>query len=129
MDEAERCSTVGYIFQSNLIALGKVDELGSLPVVNDPNFKHLEVSCDQVMPTFQFLRNQDYVSDVTIFGRSLHIVVPVSIDIEWLRNEMSGKSFGVSEIRPIKPSLEDVFVTLTEHEEAKQALNKATLKQ
>jgi ABC-type multidrug transport system ATPase subunit len=119
MDEAERCSTVGYIFQSNLIALGKVDELGSLPVVNDPNTKHLEVNCDLVMPTFQFLRNQKYVTDVTIFGRALHIVVPVSVDIEWLRNELTTNNFAVTEIRPIKPSLEDVFVTLTEHEEAK----------
>lgn len=119
MDEAERCSTVGYIFQSNLIALGKVDELGSLPVVNDPNTKHLEVSCNEIMSTFQFLRHQDYVSDVTIFGRALHIVVANTIGIEWLEKELAGKNFGVSEIRPIKPSLEDVFVTLTEREEAK----------
>ncbi len=119
MDEAERCSTVGYIFQSNLIALGKVDELGSLPVVNDPNTKHLEVSCNLIMPTFQFLRSQPYVSDVTIFGRALHIVVSNSIEIEWLREQLSEQNFGVGEIRAIKPSLEDVFVTLTEHEEAK----------
>lgn len=119
MDEAERCSTVGYIFQSNLIALGKVDELGSLPVVNDPNTKHLEVSCNLIMPTFQFLRSQDYVTDVTIFGRALHIVVSKSIEIEWLREQLAQQNFGVGEIRAIKPSLEDVFVTLTEHEEAK----------
>lgn len=119
MDEAERCSTVGYIFQSNLIALGKVDELGSLPVVNDPNTKHLEVSCNLIMPTFQFLRSQDYVTDVTIFGRALHIVVSKEIEIEWLRQKLAEQNFGVGEIRAIKPSLEDVFVTLTEHEEAK----------
>ncbi|HEY9730630.1 MAG TPA: ABC transporter ATP-binding protein [Drouetiella sp.] len=119
MDEAERCSTVGYIFQSNLIALGKVDELGSLPVVNDPNTKHLEVSCNLIMPTFQFLRSQDYVTDVTIFGRALHIVVAKEIDIDWLREQLTAQNFGVGEIRAIKPSLEDVFVTLTEHEEAK----------
>jgi hypothetical protein len=71
------------------------------------------------MPTFQFLRSQDYVSDVTIFGRALHIVVAREIEIDWLKDQLAEQNFGVGEIRAIKPSLEDVFVTLTEHEEAK----------
>jgi hypothetical protein len=79
----------------------------------------LEVSCNLIMPTFQFLRSQDYVTDVTIFGRALHIVVAKEIDIDWLREQLTAQNFGVGEIRAIKPSLEDVFVTLTEHEEAK----------
>lgn len=119
MDEAERCSTVGYIFQSNLIALGKVDELGNLPVVNDPRQKHLEVSCEHIMPTFQHLRARKDVVDVTIFGRTLHAVVPVDMNLDDLKSELTKLNFGVSEIRQIKPSLEDVFVTLTENEEAR----------
>jgi ABC-type multidrug transport system ATPase subunit len=121
MDEAERCSSVGYIYQSNLIALGKIDELQSLPVVSHSNQKHLEVECSQIMPTFQFFRKLDYVLDVTIFGRALHVVVPAAISIEKIQQDLSTTDLGVVDIRPIRPSLEDVFVALTEQEESKLA--------
>jgi ABC-type multidrug transport system ATPase subunit len=119
MDEAERCSSVGYIYQSNLIALGKIDELSELPLMAVANQKHLEISCTQIMPTFQYFRSKSYVEDVTIFGRTLHVVVPADMSIEQIQAELAATDLGVEEIRPIKPSLEDVFVTLTEHEEAK----------
>jgi ABC-type multidrug transport system ATPase subunit len=128
MDEAERCNSVGYIFQSNLIALGKVDELSLLPTISDGRHKHLEVACNKVMPTFQYLRSHQSVNDVTIFGRTLHLVVPNDLSKEKLWEELKAQDFGVSEIREIKPSLEDVFVTLTEHEEARVGL-KGNLKQ
>ncbi len=119
MDEAERCNSVGYIYQGNLIALGKIDELRNLPVVNDPRWKHIEVTCDQIMPTFQYFKSREYVQDVTIFGRTLHVVVPSELTVESIINELEQTNLGVMEIRSIRPSLEDVFVTLSEREEEK----------
>lgn len=122
MDEAERCSTVGYIYQSKLIALGKIDELRQLPVVDDPAFHHFELTCPRIMQSFQFFRSREYVRDVTIFGRTLHIVVPRSMSADDLQIEVNKTELEVSDIRPIKPSLEDVFVTLTEREDCKREL-------
>ena len=120
MDEAERCSTVGYIYQSRLIALGKIDELRKLPVVDNPNFKHYELSCPQIMQSFQFFRSRSYVKDVTIFGTCLHVVVPVTVTEENLLEEIARTDLNIVDIRAIKPSLEDVFVTLTEREDRKK---------
>ncbi|MBI4532541.1 MAG: DUF4162 domain-containing protein, partial [Candidatus Melainabacteria bacterium] len=120
MDEAERCNSVGYIYQSNLIALGKIDELRNLPVVTDARKKHLEVSCEQIMPTFQYFKSKNYVDDVTIFGRTLHLVVPAEMSTETIQNELANTSLDVTDIRQIRPSLEDVFVTLSEREEARR---------
>lgn len=126
MDEAERCNSVGYIFQSRLIALGKVDELSSLPVMNTETFRYLEVACENIMGTFQKVRQIAGVKDVTIFGRTLHVVIPKTVAIEELERELADPRYGVSEIRPIKPSLEDVFVTLTAAEELSLANTQAT---
>lgn len=120
MDEAERCNSLGYIFQSNLIALGKVDELSDLIKDEKKDQRYLEVSCINVMPTFQYLRSRADISDVTIFGRTLHLIANNTLTIEALAHDLNDPVFGVKEIRPIQPSLEDVFVTLTESAEARQ---------
>ncbi|HEY9786691.1 MAG TPA: ABC transporter ATP-binding protein, partial [Candidatus Obscuribacterales bacterium] len=129
MDEAERCNSVGYIFQSKLIALGKVDELSDALAVRDPEHRYLEVTCTHVMPTFQHLRSRPDIHDVTIFGRTLHVVVPDELSIDMLSKDLDRSEFGVKEIRPIEPSLEDVFVMLTENEEARSEVAAASTKQ
>lgn len=120
MDEAERCSSLGYIYQSNLIAIGKTDELRSLPIVDNPTIQHLEITCSQIMPTFQYFRSRKDVQDVTIFGRTLHIVVPSSVTAQSLTEELKQTTLDVLDIRSIRPSLEDVFVTLTQQEDEKR---------
>jgi ABC-type multidrug transport system ATPase subunit len=120
MDEAERCNSLGYIFQSNLIALGKVDELSELIKDQNKDQRYLEVACVNVMPTFQYLRSRPDISDVTIFGRTLHLIANDSLSVESLARDLDDPLYGVKEIRPIQPSLEDVFVTLTESAEARQ---------
>src|SRR5262249_8358888 len=48
MDEAERCSRVGYIYMSKLMICGEPDELKLMPQVNPPGTRRLDVTCDHV---------------------------------------------------------------------------------
>ena len=48
MDEAERCSHVGYIHMSKLIVSGQPDDLKQMPEVNPPGTRRLDVTCDHV---------------------------------------------------------------------------------
>src|SRR5881227_2598906 len=48
MDEAERCSHVGYIYMSKLVVCCQPDELKQLPLVNPPDAKRIDVTCDHV---------------------------------------------------------------------------------
>ncbi|HWN96936.1 MAG TPA: ABC transporter ATP-binding protein, partial [Methylomirabilota bacterium] len=53
MDEAERCSHVGYIYLSKLIVCGEPDELKRMPRVNPPGSRRLDVTCDHVTTGLQ----------------------------------------------------------------------------
>src|ERR1700694_4270223 len=75
MDEAERCSHVGYIYQSELIICGEPDELKLLPLVNPPGTKRVDVTCDHVTTGLQALRHLPGVKSATVFGQSMHLLV------------------------------------------------------
>src|SRR3954451_7983012 len=55
MDEAERCSHVGYIYMAKLIVCGVPDDLKTLPQVNPGGTRRLDVTCDHVMAGLQAL--------------------------------------------------------------------------
>jgi ABC-type multidrug transport system ATPase subunit len=113
MDEAERCSHVGYIHMSKLVVCGEPDELKQLPVVNPPDTRRLEVTCERVTVALQAVRRLPGVRTATIFGQSMHLLVDKTMTEEALRAELSRAGIGQADIRPIAPSLEDVFVALT----------------
>src|SRR5207248_9204445 len=56
MDEAERCSHVGYIHMSKLVVCGEPDDLKQLPIVNPLGTKRLDVTCDHVTVGLQAVR-------------------------------------------------------------------------
>ena len=113
MDEAERCSHVGYIYMSKLVVCGEPDALKHLPVVNPPGTKRLDVTCDHVTVGLQALRHLPGVRTATVFGQSMHLLVDVSLTGETIRTELAKMNIARADIRPIAPSLEDVFVALT----------------
>ncbi|MDQ6768112.1 MAG: ABC transporter ATP-binding protein [Candidatus Eremiobacteraeota bacterium] len=113
MDEAERCSSLGYIYDGQLIALGTIDELRRLPGVTPPGTVRYRVAVEHVMPAFGQARGLRYVHDVTIFGRDLHLVVDQSVTPERLRSDLLAAGNRIDNIERIEPSIEDVFVALT----------------
>ena len=113
MDEAERCSHVGYIHMSKLVVCGEPDDLKQLPVVNPPNTKRIDVTCDHVTTGLQAVRQLPGVRTATIFGQSMHLLVDKGVSEDSLRAELTKVKIPSADIRPIAPSLEDVFVALT----------------
>lgn len=113
MDEAERCSHVGYIYMSRLIVCGEPDELKQLPSVSPPGTRRLDVNCDHVTLGLQAMRKLPGVVAATVFGQSMHLQVEDSLSIQAIENGLASIGIARSEIHEIGPSLEDVFVTLT----------------
>ncbi|MCX7013446.1 MAG: ABC transporter ATP-binding protein [Candidatus Sumerlaeota bacterium] len=113
MDEAERCSRVGYIYLSNLIVCGKPDELKRMPEVTPAGHRRLEVRCDQPTRALGRLRQMEGVADATLFGDILHVLAHEGVDDGAIRRHLERFSIVFHEAREIAPSLEDVFVMLT----------------
>src|SRR5882757_8188189 len=119
MDEAERCSHVGYIYMSKLIVCGLPDELKELPEVNPPGRKRLDITCDHVTTALQTMRHLGGVRTVTVFGQSMHLLVDEQLPEQRIREELSRAGVPQVDIHPMGPSLEDVFVALTTKKEVK----------
>jgi ABC-2 type transport system ATP-binding protein len=113
MDEAERCGRVGYIYLSKLIALGTPDELKLLPGVSPPSTRRIEVNTLHTPAALALLKQKPYVLGATIFGQAIHLLMQDTTTIEQVQADLAQSGFAEVEIRPILPSLEDVFVTLT----------------
>jgi ABC-type multidrug transport system ATPase subunit len=124
MDEAERCSHVGYIYSSKLIVCGVPDELKELPEVNPSGTRRLDITCDHVTLGLQTLRRLPGVISATVFGQSMHLLVENNVSEEFLRQKLAAVGIQQADIRPIAPSLEDVFVALTNKYSAPEAKKK-----
>lgn len=112
MDEAERCSHVAYIYYAKLIVCGTPNELKMLPDVSPEGSERFEVRCSRLASAMRTLNTFPYVRDATIFADSLHVLIDRGEDTRMAR-DLSAAGFETSEVYPIPPTLEDVFVTLT----------------
>ena len=113
MDEAERCSHVGYIHLSKLVLCGAPDELKALREVNRSGTRRIEITCDHVTVGLQVVRHLRGVLDATVFGQSMHLLVETGLAEAELRDALQRVGIGQADIREIPPSLEDVFVVAT----------------
>jgi ABC transporter DrrB family efflux protein len=112
MDEAERCTEVGYIFMSKLLVLGKPQDLKELPAVTPKGTKRFELRVPNATSHLARLRKLPGVRDATLFGETVHVLLDKNQPPEYLLEQV-GVTADEAEVRQIPPSLEDVFVTLT----------------
>jgi ABC-type multidrug transport system ATPase subunit len=113
MDEAERCSHVAYIYYGKLIADGTPNSLRELPDVQPPGTLRVEITTPEVTRALRFARQIPGIRSATIFGQSIHALIDDHFDLHDLREQLLKEGIAVAEIRPLAPSLEDVFVELT----------------
>lgn len=120
MDEAERCGHVAYIYFGKLIADGTPDELRELPDVQPQGTYRVEITAPQVTFALRHARTIAGIRSATIFGQSIHALIDDNLELEHLRAQLERHGVAVAEIRPLSPSLEDVFVELTTKRQAAQ---------
>lgn len=125
MDEAERCSHVGYIYFGKVIADGTPDALRERPEVNPPGTYRVEITAPHVTSALRATRTIPGIRSTTIFGQSIHALIDDHLDLDHLRAQLLQKDVVVAEIRPLAASLEDVFVELTSHHLAAQEASRA----
>jgi len=113
MDEAARCHRVGFMRKGRLIAEGAPSELRA---TLDGRIVELR---GRPLPLLrQIAAREDGVEDVRAFGDKLHLrVTATQADpvIQRLRDAIPAGGGSLSEARPIPPTLEDVFIALSEN--------------
>jgi len=112
MDEAERCTHVGYIYLSRLIAMGRPDDLKAAPEVTPAGTRRFEMTCADPTAALAAARKAPEVRDATLFGNTLHLLTTEMPAPDALPGMLAPGDPSAS-IRPVGPTLEDVFVTLS----------------
>src|SRR5437773_12171147 len=98
---------------AKLVVCGEPDERKEMPVVNPPDAKRLDITCDHVTVGLQAVRRLPGVRTATVFGQSMHLLVDKGMSENTILAELKKAGIPKADIRPIAPSLEDVFVALT----------------
>jgi ABC-type multidrug transport system ATPase subunit len=115
MDEAERCASVAYLYMSRLIVSGRPEELKELPEVTPEGTRRVQAEANEsVAKLMTSAKTLPYIRAATIFGTALHLLVDANLTNEKIEHDL--ESFNVRDVHvsEIAPSLEDVFVRLTE---------------
>jgi len=110
MEEAEYCNRLALIFRGKMVALGTPTELKR----DSMKGELLLVECEPLGPAVEALQGAPGVMDAAVYGNALHLVVAdASAAAPQLRAYLAERQISVSRIDEIRPTLEDVFVSLT----------------
>jgi hypothetical protein len=92
--------------------------------VQPPGTKRVEITTPEVTRALRLTRHLTGIRSATIFGQSIHALVEDHFDLNDVREQLRKNGITVGEIRPLAPSLEDVFVELTyKHQAETEAAN------
>jgi ABC-type multidrug transport system ATPase subunit len=113
MDEAERCTQVGYIYLSNLIVCGMPEDLKSMKQITPEGYKRMEIICDNITQILYKITSLSYIQEPTIFGQAIHLLVKEDVSVEKIKMDLQNLQAKNLETKWVRPTLEDVFVRLT----------------
>lgn len=112
MDEAARCHRVGFMRNGEIIAEGTPSDLRNMLTG-----RILELRGEPIALLRKVTRGDEDVEDVQAFGDRLHVRVgenKAEAVLSRLKSRIRSEGGSVSELRPVPPVLEDVFIALAE---------------
>jgi len=117
MEEAEYCNRLALIFRGKMVALGTPSELKH----NSMKGELLLIECEPLGQAVEALQTDSAVMDAAVFGNALHLVV-ANADTAGpkIKSFLAEHKVKVSRVEKIRPTLEDVFVSLTTMRDAEE---------
>jgi ABC-2 type transport system ATP-binding protein len=111
MEEAEYCHRVALMNRGRLVALDRPAALRhglTEPIV--------ALETDDAARAVEALRGHQGVIDAAMFGRAVHVVLTDASVAEALPAVLAARGLVCRNVRPVPPSLEDVFVSVVRRE-------------
>ena len=115
MDEAEHCSSIGFIYYGNLLTLDTPNNMKDNVIDGDI----VEIKVDDTLQSIDLLNLKDGVKDASVYGTGVHALIDPQLSQDELESYLKNKGRKVYSIKKVKPSLEDVFVFLVEKADRK----------
>ncbi|MFZ0301452.1 MAG: ABC transporter ATP-binding protein [Terracidiphilus sp.] len=110
MEEAEYCNRLALIFRGKIVALGTPSELKR----NSMKGELLLVECEPLGRALEALQSAPGVMDSAVFGNALHLSVEDAAgSAPHIDAFLRQCGFTPRKVEKIRPTLEDVFVSLT----------------
>jgi ABC-2 type transport system ATP-binding protein len=117
MEEAEYCNRLALFFRGQMVALGTPSELKERSLRGEL----LRLECEPLAEAMEVLSSVTEVQDLAMFGSALHLVVTeAAAAIPAVRARLEEAGIRVRTVEQIRPTLEDVFVSLTTGQGADQ---------
>jgi ABC-2 type transport system ATP-binding protein len=117
MDEAERCHRVALMHAGKLLALDTIPELKRTFAPGSV----LDIECREAALALEHLDDLPGVIDAALFGNHLHAVVTAPEIAQVIESHLAVGGFDPVQVRPVSPSLEDVFIrSIREAEEGRK---------
>jgi len=118
LDEAERCSRVAMMNSGSIMSVDTPENLR-----NQMKGEVLEVVIDRVRDGFRLFQHESSIMEVQAFGDRLNIVVDHAGE-RWpeLERLLTDSGIVVKSMRVVRPSLENVFISLLTHEQQNEAV-------
>jgi ABC-2 type transport system ATP-binding protein len=111
LDEAERCTRVAFLNRGEIMRTDTPSAMKSAMTG-----EVLEIVCDRIRDAFALLKERSGVREVQAFGDRLNVIVTsAGREGPVLRRFLEQEGIGVTGLRPIEPSLENVFISLLTH--------------
>jgi ABC-2 type transport system ATP-binding protein len=107
MDEAERCQKVAFLDQGRLIAY-------DAPLQLKQKMKGVlfELVTDKSREAKSFLEKDRESLGVSLFGERVHFTLKDEKILEDLKARLKSEGIGISSLKKIEPSMEDIFISL-----------------
>jgi ABC-2 type transport system ATP-binding protein len=110
MDEAEHCHRLALIHQGKFLTTGTPDEIKK----QDIGRNIFEITCLERKKALLTLKKLAQVKEIIAHGQALRVLTTLRLQATSIKSFLSKEGIKVKSIAQVKPSLEDVFVSLME---------------